>query len=590
MGKRKGVFINAEEQCVKRQATTATIIANIETTRSESSSWKHALETSKSAFGNARYNDAISHSSLALHDLRNNVFCALAIRSVAYGNAGHFKEAMQDAQEMIHQAPTNVTGYMHAGDLHAQYGQQEAAIRIYDKGLTALSSEDPKRSLLEIRKSEAQVRQAQRVDFITQLPCDILLNVLEELFTIDILLMTTVSKSCLTHITLAMTQDDLIPPVGTILRVCKNLSGFTLMSESIQPLDLSEMPPNYQSQKLIRLELYGTFSIPNATLKRVARAFPKLRFLGATNCEPNAIDIINDTTLFHLLEYINISTTQHYSRRSYDITDVLYQLNDKLSSCSATKGRGLSKIELTEFHHGKHILTLLNKNKYTLKSLTLQHHSEASYLVEGQGIAIFESSFLQELIWKNNQEMNLELERMLLCCPSLKEIDITITDGTISEQVYLALKKLSYLEKLTMVATHVDYYACKDDNMVKLFEEHANRAQGHSISLSHVDLRCDELKDDVLISLAKIKTLKEVSLWYCAGITEDGLIQFFTECPDGLTTICLVGIAGGIVTEAVLRIINSMGSMRRLVVEGFTDEKLKEVITNKDIDIEIPGL
>ena len=110
--------------------------------------------------------------------------------------AGNFKQAFQDTKEITYSKSKTANEYAYDGNSRAQYNSQLEAVNVYRQNIDPLSANDDNRTQLEIGETGVQTNQkTRRIDFITKLPFAIVLNILEELFTVDIFMMTTVPKS-----------------------------------------------------------------------------------------------------------------------------------------------------------------------------------------------------------------------------------------------------------------------------------------------------------------------------------------------------------------------------------------------------------
>ncbi|KAI7878402.1 hypothetical protein K492DRAFT_238588 [Lichtheimia hyalospora FSU 10163] len=98
-------------------------------------------------------------------------------RARALASCAHFEAALRDATTMQQLVPSSAAGYLCAGHVYSMQGRQKAAIEIYDKGLSATPFSDPSYQQLANAQSTAQERENACVDYIKDLPIDIVENI-----------------------------------------------------------------------------------------------------------------------------------------------------------------------------------------------------------------------------------------------------------------------------------------------------------------------------------------------------------------------------------------------------------------------------
>lgn len=114
---------------------------------------------------------AVSHT---IGELACQLVEKLNVRSATLARGGQIHFALSDAATMRVLAPRSSVGYLRAGAIYQQQGNERAAVRMYDQGLEAVSPSDHGYTDLKQRRAEAMhAADSKRVDFITQLPLDI---------------------------------------------------------------------------------------------------------------------------------------------------------------------------------------------------------------------------------------------------------------------------------------------------------------------------------------------------------------------------------------------------------------------------------
>ena len=121
--------------------------------------------------------ERIEHVTTEIQQCRRRLLKLLHDRATASAACAKFEMALCDAAEMRNIMPSSPMGYLCRGDIYRLQGRQQAAISAYNKGLALSStwSHDHGRieELLQCNKEDAKHQWRKRIDFITQLPLDI---------------------------------------------------------------------------------------------------------------------------------------------------------------------------------------------------------------------------------------------------------------------------------------------------------------------------------------------------------------------------------------------------------------------------------
>lgn len=116
----------------------------------------------------------ISAITIEICELASRLLEKLNERSATLARGGQFHLALSDAATMRVLAPRSSVGYLRAGTIYEQQGNQRAAVRMYDQGLETVPPSEHGYTNLEKRRTEAMhAADTKCVDFITQLPLDI---------------------------------------------------------------------------------------------------------------------------------------------------------------------------------------------------------------------------------------------------------------------------------------------------------------------------------------------------------------------------------------------------------------------------------
>ncbi|KAI9268002.1 hypothetical protein BDA99DRAFT_504586 [Phascolomyces articulosus] len=151
----------------------------------------------QNTLNNGTHHQLIQDVTTAIDDVfQSQLLVLLDIRAYAHAMQGHYKLACTDAQQMIEYAPRVPTGYIRQGIIYSMYGRQTQAIEIFDRclelpvvnyisdrklnkdsGQQQLQNENDMERLLAC-KNEAILLNQKRVDFIAQLPIEIINDII----------------------------------------------------------------------------------------------------------------------------------------------------------------------------------------------------------------------------------------------------------------------------------------------------------------------------------------------------------------------------------------------------------------------------
>lgn len=121
-------------------------------------------------------NEHLDHLTTHVHDCIQKLVSALDARASLLEDCGQLDDAMSDATTMMGISPTSPLGYLHAGRIFSYRGDHTAAIRIYDEALQHVPQSDTHYKQLLAAKSVSCDKLNKRVDFISQLPLDVVME------------------------------------------------------------------------------------------------------------------------------------------------------------------------------------------------------------------------------------------------------------------------------------------------------------------------------------------------------------------------------------------------------------------------------
>lgn len=122
----------------------------------------------------------IAHATTEIQHCKQRLGNLLYDRATASAACADFETASRDAAEIQTLLPSSPLGFLCQGDIYRQQGRQTAAIEAYENGLGLSSSssslEDDHHHVydqLQCNKKDAEYPLSKRIDFISQLPMEI---------------------------------------------------------------------------------------------------------------------------------------------------------------------------------------------------------------------------------------------------------------------------------------------------------------------------------------------------------------------------------------------------------------------------------
>ncbi|CDH57644.1 predicted protein [Lichtheimia corymbifera JMRC:FSU:9682] len=130
-----------------------------------------------------KYTKLVQESTTQLHQPIQSILTTLDLRASALSKLANFESALRDATVIQQLSPSSALGYIRAATIYSEQGKQHHVIVVCNRGLDLVNSSDPDYATLQHIKADAMERQNRRVDFITQLPINIVATTLIPMFT-----------------------------------------------------------------------------------------------------------------------------------------------------------------------------------------------------------------------------------------------------------------------------------------------------------------------------------------------------------------------------------------------------------------------
>ena len=128
-----------------------------------------------------RYQQLVTDSTTQLEQCVQTILSLVKNRAMGLIQCANFEAAIRDATVMQHIAPSSALGYLQAANIYSVQGKQREVVAICDRGLEVVSKKDSGYKQLEQAKVDAEQRDRKRIDFMCQLPIDIVVTVLAPL-------------------------------------------------------------------------------------------------------------------------------------------------------------------------------------------------------------------------------------------------------------------------------------------------------------------------------------------------------------------------------------------------------------------------
>ncbi|KAJ8658004.1 hypothetical protein O0I10_006275 [Lichtheimia ornata] len=144
-----------------------------------------------------KYAQLVYESTTQLHQSIQSILSALDRRAIGFTKCANFESALHDAKAMQKLSPSSPLGYIREASIYSEQGKQLQAIRVCDKGMTKVDVMDTHYDELQRAKMDAEQRQNTRIDFISQLPVDIVMTTLIPMITNGCLSNSSKSIPCL---------------------------------------------------------------------------------------------------------------------------------------------------------------------------------------------------------------------------------------------------------------------------------------------------------------------------------------------------------------------------------------------------------
>ncbi|KAJ8657961.1 hypothetical protein O0I10_006232 [Lichtheimia ornata] len=144
--------------------------------------WKDSCNQPTLTASSQKYAQLVHDSNTQLHQSLEPVLSALDRRAIGLSKCANFEAALHDAKLMQQLSPSSSLGYIREADIYSEQGKQRQVVDICSKGMTVVDAMDEHYDDLKRAKMDAEQRQNTRIDFVRQLPLDIVMTMLIPMF------------------------------------------------------------------------------------------------------------------------------------------------------------------------------------------------------------------------------------------------------------------------------------------------------------------------------------------------------------------------------------------------------------------------
>ncbi|KAJ8657962.1 hypothetical protein O0I10_006233 [Lichtheimia ornata] len=144
--------------------------------------WEDSYNQPTLTASSEKYAKLVHDSTTQLHQSLGPVLSALDRRGIGLTKCANFDAALRDAKLMQQLSPSSALGYIREADIYSEQGKQRQVIDICNKGLSMADTMDEHYDELKQAKMDAEQHQSKRIDFISQLPNDIVITTLIPMF------------------------------------------------------------------------------------------------------------------------------------------------------------------------------------------------------------------------------------------------------------------------------------------------------------------------------------------------------------------------------------------------------------------------
>ncbi|CDH57647.1 predicted protein [Lichtheimia corymbifera JMRC:FSU:9682] len=237
------------------------------------STWTDLCKQPTLKASSAKYAKPVYDSTIQLHQSLEPILSALNRHAIGLTKCTNYDAALRDADLMQQLSPSSPLGYIREATIYSEQGKQLEVIRICNHGLSIVDTMDTHYDTLQRAKMDAEQQQSKRIDFISQVPLDIVMTTLIPMFTGDLVLHSS-KPTLFLHVS-NVWRDRIIQHFGGLFFQIgddedANLSRVIVLSHCIEELEVDYYSKGTWLGDLLRnhdfcslQELHITYASPN---------------------------------------------------------------------------------------------------------------------------------------------------------------------------------------------------------------------------------------------------------------------------------------------------------------------------------------
>ncbi|KAJ8657978.1 hypothetical protein O0I10_006249 [Lichtheimia ornata] len=123
-----------------------------------------------------KYAQLVYDATTQFHASLDPILSALNLRAIGFTKCANFDAALRDVKLMQQLSSSSALGYIREASIYSELGQQLDVINICNEGLSMIDTKDTHYDTLQQMKAEAEQHMKKRIDFVKELPVDIVIT------------------------------------------------------------------------------------------------------------------------------------------------------------------------------------------------------------------------------------------------------------------------------------------------------------------------------------------------------------------------------------------------------------------------------
>ncbi|KAI9262127.1 hypothetical protein BDA99DRAFT_510316 [Phascolomyces articulosus] len=326
------------------------------------------------------------------------------------------------------------------------------------------------------------------------------------------------------------------PPLVPIISMCPLLTHLTYHTWNLRRQDVKGARTR-QKFVLTHLDLFTDRSIESPELEAILQHCPRMLCLVLYKCSPACLQLIPQYC--RSIEYFSLNKNNILKSNGHweQIPDVhhpgnnlqrrlSYPLQQQEQQVQRKHGLRALSIYTSDIIGPQGVVQFINSNKETVEELTLGigdgDRSFTTLIQPWASLVLFEWNYqLRKIEFSLERCSTAILCAMIARCPNLEAIKLDRT-GSLTDEVFHTLIDLAKLHQLELAGgtnTRIT-----DEGLSWFFDHIADVESNRLRIVCFSDL--SPVKENTLLSLAKVKSLQKLTIRRCQGVTERAMDQF----------------------------------------------------------------